>query len=92
MAKSVPGVGCRWIAARRAVGVARGSMTINVPFAADCSVRYRARGGIVSVTLAPASKRVSAPARSASGNGRPRSIPKARIPAAAADDIQKRPL
>ena len=34
----------------------------------------------------------SAPAMSASGNGRPRSMPNAFIAAAAADDMQNRPL
>ena len=35
---------------------------------------------------------VSARAMSASGNGIPRSIPKALVAAAAAEDMQKRPL
>ena len=49
-------------------------------------------GGIVSATLVPSSRIVEAPSRSSSGNGSPRSMPNARLPAAAADDMQKRPL
>ena len=43
-------------------------------------------------TFAPASSTTSAAATSPTGNGRPRSTPNARLPAAAADDMQNRPL
>jgi len=49
-------------------------------------------GGIVSAGLPPINRIACAPARSVSGNGRPRSIPNARFPAAAAEDMQNRPL
>ena len=49
-------------------------------------------GGIVSATFAPTSRIASACAISEMGKGRPRSSPKARRPAEAADDMQKRPL
>jgi hypothetical protein len=49
-------------------------------------------GGMVSATFDPRRRTVDAPSRSSSGNGSPRSIPKARLPAAAADDMQNRPL
>ena len=41
-------------------------------------------GGIVSATFPPASRTTSTDAMSATGKGRPRSIPKARVRAAAA--------
>ena len=59
--------------------------TIGVLFVA-CS------GGIVSAGFAPTRTTTSARPRSSSGNGSPRSTPKARMPAAAADDMQNRPL
>lgn len=49
-------------------------------------------GGIVSAGFAPASSTAPAFARSVTGNGRPRSMPNARSPAAAAEDMQNRPL
>ena len=49
-------------------------------------------GGIVSATFVPRRRIVDAPSRSSSGNGSPRSTPNARLPAAAADDMQYRPL
>ena len=49
-------------------------------------------GGIVSAGFAPASTTTSASPRSVTGNGIPRSRPNARLPAAAADDMQNRPL
>jgi hypothetical protein len=49
-------------------------------------------GGIVSAGFAPTSRIASARAMSATGKGSPRSIPNARVAAAAADDMQKRPL
>ena len=49
-------------------------------------------GGIVSAALLPTSRMASAPAMSESGKGSPRSMPNARVPAAAADDMQNRPL
>ena len=52
----------------------------------------RIAGGIVSAGLEPTSSTTSASATSGSGNGRPRSIPNARFAAAAADDMQNRPL
>jgi hypothetical protein len=50
------------------------------------------KGGMVAATLEPSSRIVDAPSRSDTGNGSPRSTPNARFPAAAADDMQKRPL
>lgn len=49
-------------------------------------------GGIVSATLPPASRTAPDAARSVTGPGSPRSIPNARADAAAADDMQNRPL
>jgi hypothetical protein len=49
-------------------------------------------GGIVSAGLAPTSRMVCALGMSSSGNGNPRSMPNAREAAAAADDMQNRPL
>jgi len=49
-------------------------------------------GGIVSAGLDPTSSTASASAMSESGNGSPRSMPKARLLAVAADDMQNRPL
>jgi len=48
--------------------------------------------GSVSAGLPPTSRIASVRARSASGKGSPRSSPKARVAATAADDMQKRPL
>jgi hypothetical protein len=67
-------------------------MTISAPPARWASVRCRMNGGIVSATFAPASRIASARPRSVTGPGRPRSIPNARPEAAAADDMQNRPL
>ena len=75
-----------------AVAVRRGSTTINCPPARRCSSKYCMIGGIVSLTFAPTSRMASAMAMSDTGKGRPRSSPNARSPAAAADDMQKRPL
>lgn len=75
-----------------AVAVLRGSTTIWVAAAARPASKNCMAGGIVSAGFDPTSKIVSASAMSASGKGRPRSIPKARFAAVAADDIQKRPL
>ena len=49
-------------------------------------------GGMVSAGLLPTSSIASASAMSASGNGSPRSMPNARFAAAAAEDMQNRPL
>jgi hypothetical protein len=49
-------------------------------------------GGIVSARLLPTSRIAAAEGRSDSGNGSPRSMPNPRIPAAAAEDMQNRPL
>ena len=49
-------------------------------------------GGMVSAGLPPTNRMVSALAMDSRGKGSPRSTPNARIPAAAAEDIQKRPL
>jgi hypothetical protein len=46
----------------------------------------------VSAGLLPTSTTTSAAAMSTSGKGMPRSMPKARIAAPAAEDMQKRPL
>jgi hypothetical protein len=47
---------------------------------------------MASAGFAPTSSTVRASATSASGNGRPRSMPSARFAAVAALDMQKRPL
>ncbi len=47
---------------------------------------------MVAATFDPSSRIVRASSRSVTGKGRPRSIPKARLDAAAADDMQNRPL
>jgi len=47
---------------------------------------------MVSAGLDPTSRTAAASAMSESGNGSPRSIPKARLPAVAAEDMQNRPL
>ncbi len=91
-ARSVPGVTCRCSAARRAVGVSRGSITISAPPRSAWSDSHGMNGGMVSAALLPASRMTSAPAMSATGNGSPRSRPNARSPAAAAEDMQNRPL
>jgi hypothetical protein len=49
-------------------------------------------GGMVSAGFAPTSRTTSAAAMSTNGNGRPRSMPNARVAAAAAEDMQNRPL
>jgi hypothetical protein len=49
-------------------------------------------GGIASAGLAPTSSTVRAWATSSSGNGSPRSMPRARLAAVADEDMQKRPL
>jgi hypothetical protein len=91
-AASVPGVICKCSVAAALVGVARGSTTISAPPRFFCSWKYCITGGIVSARLLPTSRIVSAPGISASGNGSPRSIPNALTDAAAADDMQNRPL
>ncbi len=91
-APSVPGVGCRCSVAFSAVAVSRGSDTISRPPRARCSSKYCMIGGMVSAGLLPTIRIVSAPGMSSSGNGRPRSSPSARIPAAAPDAMQNRPL
>lgn len=47
---------------------------------------------MVSAALPPTRSTTSAAAMSPSGNGSPRSSPKARLAAAAADDMQNLPL
>ena len=47
---------------------------------------------MVSAGFEPASSTVSASRRSVTGNGSPRSSPNALLPAAAAEDMQNRPL
>ncbi len=91
-AASVPGVSARCRSASFAVAVRRGSETISRPPRARCASKYCMIGGIVSAGLEPAIRMASAPGMSASGNGRPRSMPNARRPAAAAEAMQKRPL
>ena len=91
----MPGTGCTWMPApssvSRAVVLRRGSTTMSPP-AARALCRCERKGGIVSPTFEPRSSTVSAVSRSVSGKGRPRSMPNARFAAAAADDMQKRPL
>src|SRR2546426_493745 len=77
-----------WPAARERTG----STTMSRPPFARCSSRYCMNGGMVSAALPPTRSTASAWAMSSSGNGRPRSSPKARSEAAAAEDMQKRPL
>jgi hypothetical protein len=60
--------------------------------AARPASKYCMAGGIASAGFAPTSSTVRASATSASGNGSPRSTPRARLAAVAADDMQKRPL
>jgi hypothetical protein len=57
-----------------------------------CVWKYCMMGGMVSAALLPTKRMVCASAISASGNGRPRSMPNALIEAAAAEDMQNRPL
>ena len=75
-----------------AVAVRRGSTTMWVAPAARPASKNCMAGGIVAAGLDPTSRIALAPARSGSGNGSPRSIPKALLPAVAADDMQNRPL
>ena len=58
------------------------------PPRARCASKYCMSGGIVSAGLLPATRMASVSAMSAIGKGSPRSMPKARLPAAAADDMQ----
>lgn len=60
--------------------------------AARPASKYCMAGGMVSAGLDPTSRIALASAMSESGNGSPRSTPKARFPAVAADDMQNRPL
>ena len=80
--RSLPGVGCTCIpapsAVNRAVDERRGSTTISPP-AARAPSRWPMNGGIVSATFEPRSRIVRASSRASTGNGRPRSMPKARI-------------
>ena len=91
-AKSVPGIGARCSPAPSAVEVRRGSTTMCRAPAARPRSKYCIAGGMVSAGLAPTSRIACAFAMSDSGNGSPRSTPKARLPAVADDDMQKRPL
>lgn len=91
-ARSVPGTGCRCSFEPRAVEERRGSMVICVAPRLRPSSNHCIAGGMVSAGLAPTSRMTSAAAISDSGNGRPRSMPKARLVAAAAEDMQNRPL
>ena len=91
-ARSVPGWGARCRVACSAVAVRLGSITTTAPPAALNRPRCWTNGGIVSAGLLPTSSTQSASPRSLKGNGMPRSTPKARFPAAAAEDMQKRPL
>ena len=74
------------------MAVRRGSTTMWAAPAARPASKNCMAGGIVAAGLEPTSRIASASARSASGNGRPRSMPKARLAAVAADDMQNRPL
>jgi hypothetical protein len=67
-------------------------MTISVPPFSFSSVKNRSDGGMVSARFDPT--RITQPdfGMSSSGKGSPRSRPNALMPAAAADDMQKRPL
>ena len=80
-ARSVPGTGCTNTSARSAVGVRRGSITTTLPPRARSASRWRAAGGMVSARFDPTRTSTSVCSTSASGNGSPRSRPKARLPA-----------
>ena len=84
----MPGVSCRCIVAARAVSVRRGSTTMRCPPAPFCSKIHCMMGGIVSAQFDPQSIRAFAFAMSETGNGRPRSMPKARFWPAAAEAMQ----
>ncbi len=75
-----------------AVGVRRGSTTTSAPPRSSIDSRCATAGGIVSAMLEPTRRIASVSATSDSGNGSPRSTPNARFPAAAAEDMQNRPL
>ena len=82
----------RWcMSSAAAVGVRRGSATMSPP-ASAARTRWVRKGGIVSAGLAPRSSTACADPMSVTGNGRPRSRPKHRIPAAAAELMHQRPL
>ena len=91
----MPGSAWRWSPAPSAVSAAvadsRGSTTINPPWS-RAPDRCWTNGGIVSATLLPSSNTAPARPMSSTGNGSPRSIPNARLPAAAAELMQNRPL
>ncbi len=91
-ARSLPGVFCRCSQAPRAVAVARGSTTTCRAPGARPASNHCITGGIVSAGLLPTSSTACASAISLTGNGNPRSIPNARLLAAAAEDMQNRPL
>ncbi len=84
------GAGCRQ--APLAVAVLLGSTTMWVAPAARPASNHCIAGGMVAAGFEPTSSTASAPAMSESGNGSPRSMPKARLPAVAAEDMQNRPL
>ncbi len=68
-----------------AVAVRRGSTTMWVAPAARPASKHCMAGGMVAAGFEPTSRIALASARSASGNGSPRSIPKARLAAVAAE-------
>ena len=94
-AASVPGRSCRCrpppSIALAAVGVRRGSATMSPP-ASAARTRWVRKGGIVSAGLAPRSSTACADPMSVTGKGSPRSRPKHRMPAAAAELMHQRPL
>ena len=77
--RSVFGTGCRWVCASSAVAVRRGSITTCRAPRSRPSSRKRIAGGIVSAGLLPTRTSTSAFGMSSNGNGRPRSIPNARV-------------
>ncbi len=75
----MPGARARCRVAPSAVAVRRGSATISAPPASRWDSKYRISGGMVSAGFAPTSRMASAWAMSSTGNGRPRSMPNARL-------------
>ena len=80
------------MAAPAAVAVRRGSTTMCTAPAARPASKNCMAGGIVSAGLPPTNSSALVSAMSDRGNGRPRSMPNARFPAVADEDMQNRPL
>ena len=76
----------------RVVEAGEAGVRLALPLAPNLNHHGTAFGGSVSAAFEPASRTTSAPGMSATGNGNPRSMPNARVCAAAALDMQNRPL